>query len=450
MLETLLTQNESKTLEFKENTKSLPTILKAIVAFANTSGGAIVIGVKDKTKEIIGIEHVLQEEERLASVIADSIRPLLIPDIQIRSYRNRELIIILVPHIAGPVYLKATGLERGVYVRIGSTNRLADHENILSLQMIAKNISFDELPCVGTTLPDVDDNLIKQQLASRFKSITYHQYQSLGISAKHSNKSVISNGGVLLFCRDRYKWFPDSAIQCVCFAGETRAEIIDQIDITSPLIVALDEIVMFIKRHTKTSAKIGELKRKDIPQFPPLAVREAVINAIIHADYSMKGTSTQIAIFSNRIEFTNPGALPYGQTIELALSGISRMRNRMMGRIFREIKMIERLGTGLQRIVDIYKKLPVIQPTFEELNTYFRVTLFSSDAALTPLISWQKELIDTLAKEKELNTSSIAKLWNVTTRTARTRLSEMLVLGLIERLGTSPKDPHAVFKIPAK
>ena len=171
MLESLITQNESKTLEFKENTKSLTPILKTIVAFANTAGGTIVIGVSDKEKRIVGVKNPLQEEERLANIISDSIRPLLIPDIQILSIRNKELLVINIPHLAGPFYLKSSDVERGTYVRAGSTNRLADSETILSLKMLAKNTTFDELPCIGSTFSDVDDDILKSSLATIFGSI---------------------------------------------------------------------------------------------------------------------------------------------------------------------------------------------------------------------------------------------------------------------------------------
>ena len=110
MLETLISQNEGKTLEFKENTKSLTSIIKAVIALANTSGGNIVIGVEDKSKKIVGVKNPLLEEERLASAIADSVEPLLIPDIQIMSIRTKELLIIQVPHMAGPFYLKSAGI----------------------------------------------------------------------------------------------------------------------------------------------------------------------------------------------------------------------------------------------------------------------------------------------------------------------------------------------------
>lgn len=447
MIEKLLTENESKTLEFKENAQSKNPIIKTVIAFANTSGGNIVIGVRDGTKEIIGIENILNEEERLTNIIAETIRPLIVPDIQIVSIRNRELLIIKVPFMVGPFHLKSVGIDGGTYIRLGSSSRKADEETILSLRMLAKNISFDELPCINSTLSDLHDDLIIEKLSRHLGNITKKQYESLGIVARHHNKLVPTNGAILLFGIDRFQYFPDSNIFCVSFSDETREHIIDQQEIRSPLILAMEEILTFVKRFTKTLAIIGEIERKDIPQYPYNALREAIINAIVHADYSSKGTSIQVAIFSNRIEITNPGGLTYGQSLELALSGVSKMRNRMIGRIFRETKLIERLGTGLGRILAIYGRTNVTQPIIEELNSNFRVTLFSTDIPVHSDEKWQDTLISALNSKKELGTQEIAKLWKVTTRTARNRLNKLVDLSIIYRFGTSHKDPRAVYRL---
>jgi len=447
MLESVISQNESKTLEFKENAKSLVPILKTIVAFANTAGGIIVIGVKDKEKRIIGVNDPLQEEERIANIIADSVSPLVIPDIQILSIRNKELLVLHIPHLVGPFYLKSSGLERGTYIRIGSTNRLADSETILSLKMLAKNTTFDELPCIGATLADIDSDTLKNSLSPIFGSISEKQYESFGIVSRQHGKLLPTNGGILLFSRNRFKWFPDTTIACVCFADETHGRIVDQQEIKIPFIMAHEEIFAFIRRNTRMEAKIHESVREDIPQFPPEAIREAIINAIVHADYSVKGSRVQISIFSNRIEITNPGSLPYGQTISLALSGVSIMRNRVIGRLFREVKLIERLGTGLKRMVSVYNKLNAKTPLFEELNAHFRVTLYNVDSFAVKLESWEQQLFDVLKHKDKLSTKEIAKIWNVTTRTARARLKIMAERGIINRIATSPKDPFAVFKL---
>lgn len=446
MLESLITQEEGKILEFKENTKSLESIIRTVIAMANTAGGYIVVGVSDRDKKTVGVANPLLEEERLASAIADSISPLIIPDIQILSFRKKELLVIQVPHMAGPYYLKSVGLEKGTYIRLGSTNRVADGETIISLQMLSKNILFDELPCLGSKEKDLNEELISTWLEPKFTDFNKKSYESLGLLTQKSNKLLPTNGAILLFSDNRFKWFPDSIVMCVCFSSDTHEDIIDRQEIKSPLILAHEEVLNFIKRNTRLAGKIHEGVREDIPQYPPKAIREALINAIVHADYSIKGSNIQVSIFSDRIEITNPGALTYGQTMEMALSGVSRMRNRMIGRVFREVDLIERLGTGLKRIVSVYERLGSKAPIFQEMNTHFRVTLYSADVG-DILEPWEQILLSELRAKKQLNPTAIAELWGVTTRTARTRLNKMIESRRIVRIATAPKDPYAVFRL---
>ncbi len=138
-IESFLAQEEGKTLEFKENCRPLAKIIQTVVAFANTAGGTLVIGIRDKTKEVVGLKDPLNEEERLANSFADGIQPLLIPDIQISSWRDRELIIISAPHAVGPYYVKSEGQEKGVYVRLGSTNRRAGPEMVEEIRRLSRN-----------------------------------------------------------------------------------------------------------------------------------------------------------------------------------------------------------------------------------------------------------------------------------------------------------------------
>lgn len=445
MFEEILLANEGKTLEFKENAQSSLNIIKTVVAFANTAGGMVVIGVRNKTKEVVGIENILLEEERLASIIADSIEPLLIPDIEIVNYKKYELIVINVPYLVGPYYLKRAGLAKGVYIRLGSTNRVADDETIAYLQRLAKQISFDEMPCVKAPVEELDEESILIRLRPHYKNLSKKNYHSLGLTALYHNKEYPSFGAILLFSKARFKWFPDSIIRCVCFAGTTREHIIDQKDIISNLIESVDEVIAFINRHTSIAAKIGPIRREDIHQFPPEAVREAVINAIVHADYAMKGVAIQFAVFSDRIELTNPGSLPFGQKLESALSGISKMRNRLIGRIFREIKLIERLGSGIPRIFGSYKDKLARMPQFEEINNHFRVTLFATTVQVEPAEEWEHKLLHTLSIKNSLGTKEIANMWAVTDRAARNRLKLMVERGLIKRQAKSKNDPNATY-----
>ncbi|CCB86253.1 ATP-binding protein [Parachlamydia acanthamoebae] len=444
MIEEYLSQNESKTVEFKENTRSLSGIVKTVVAFANTSGGVLLIGVKDKTKEIVGVPNSLHEEERIANAVSDSVAPLIIPDIEIHAYRDRELIIIRVPHAAGPFYLKSEGSKNGVYIRFGSTNRIADDEMLNSLKLFSENRAYDELPSPKGVL---DKEAIEKAFAIVKKYPTKKQLEALNILTEHLGKSINTNGGTLLFGLNRLTLFPDALIRCARFKGITKEKIIDSQEITSSLPFAIGEVLAFIEKNTSIESVIGKIHRQDIPEYPPLALREAVINAVLHSDYSIKGCYIQIAIFDDRIEFTNPGGLPFGQTIQKALMGFSKLRNRVIGRVFKELKLIEQWGSGLQRIIAVCEKEGLNIPLIEEHNNQFRLTLYGKRTQQRQLLTWEEVLIDHLKEKQSITTKEAARIWNVSDRTARTRLKVMIESGRIQRIATSEKDPFAMFII---
>jgi ATP-dependent DNA helicase RecG len=445
MIEEILKENEGKTLEFKESIQSLQGIIKTVVAFANTAGGTIVIGVEDKTKKIIGINNSLAEEERLTNAINDSIAPLLMPDITIQNYRNKELIIVNVPHVTGPCYLKSVGLEKGTYIRLGSTNRVVDHETLQSLKNFARNIYFDELPYLQGKTSDLDWDIIKELFQRVDKKITMHNAESLGLITQQGTKEVPSFGGIILFGTNRLKLFPEAIIRCVRFMADDRDVIIDKTDIEIYLPFALEEAIKFVQRNTSLSAEIKTLTRKDIPQYPLIAIREAIMNAIVHADYAMKGVYISIAIFDARIEITNPGSLPFGFTLEKALAGSSRIRNRVIAKVFYHLKWIEQWGRGLSRIIKECAQRGLEEPKFEELNNQFRVTLYAKQKHKVIFESWQKEFINYLKKKKKISTKEAAIFWKVTSRTARLRLIKLIDAGIVRKTGTSLRDPRSSY-----
>jgi predicted HTH transcriptional regulator len=272
----------------------------------------------------------------------------------------------------------------------------------------------------------------------------------LGIYTDQFGKQVPTIGGILLFGINRQENLPDAIIRLACFKSSSKEVIIDSIEITSALPFAIIQGIQFIERHVSVESKIGKVFRKDIPTYPPFAIREALINAIVHSDYSMKGCHIQVAIFSDRIEITNPGGLPFGQTIKKALNGYSRLRNRVIGRVFRELKLIEQWGSGLQRIIETCKKMGLKEPIFEEENNQFRITLFSSKKRQTLLNSWENKIVEYLKENESIKSQEAAKLWKISDRAARTRLKKMIANGIIVRISTSDKDPHSLFVLTEK
>lgn len=445
MIAELLLQEEGKTLEFKENTKGLDGIIHTVIAFANTAGGKVVIGIKDKTKEIVGLQDPLEEEMRLANAIADSIEPLFNPDIHVVSWRNKEFLLIQVPHSIGPYYAKAKGLNKGTYIRLGSTNRLADAAILAELERLGEHECFDEMPTTGCSIQDLDLDAIQSSFKKVGKKFETSTAFSLHLYLKKQSKSIPSKGAILLFGKNRKEIFPHATIRCVRFSGTTKDEVLDHQDVNDYLPLALDKIMAFVQRNTQLGAEIGPSIRKNISEYPPVVVKEAVTNALIHTDYSAAGSQTQVAIFDDRIEITNPGALPFGLNLQDALQGVSQLRNRVIGRCFRELELIELWGSGLKRMISQCQKSGIAIPKFEELGHFFRVTLFNRRETILVLLGWRKDLMDLIGERKEIATKDAANFWKISDRAARVRLKKMIEEGLIAEISTHAFDPQKKF-----
>lgn len=357
------------------------------------------------------------------------------------------MLLVSVSHAFGPYYIKSKGIEEGTYIRFGSTNRLTDTATISEIQRLKEHRYFDEQLNFECALNEMNFDLAKELFANISKKLTDRTAKSLGLIVQYHAKEMVSNGAVLLFA-DHYKeFFPDVVIRLGRFLGTDKAQIIDQQTLETPISTALEPIIAFIRRHTSTAAEIGETRRKDIPQYPPAVVREAVINVLLHTDYSIKGASIQVAIFEDRIEITNPGCLPFGLSFEAALSGISQLRNRIIGRVFRELNLIEQWGSGLGRMLNICKQQGMPAPKFEELGNFFRTTLFHSIDAIIGIEEWQKQIIDYLKMHKEILPRKAQELWKLTSRTTSSRLKKMCAQGSLVEISTGPFDPQKKFSL---
>lgn len=443
-LVTLLTRHEGKTLEFKRDLSSPEGILKTIVAFANTSGGVILLGVEDGKKKITGIRDVLAEEERLASLIVDTISPKLVPSMEVMPWRKTQVLAVeIYPSPNRPHYLNRSGPVDGVFVRVGSTNRRADSFLIEEMRRYTQVSSFDEQP-----MPGLNSEAIDFRVASEFfkpiRKLTLSGLRSLKVTTTHQGRVVPTIGGVLLFGGARLDHFPDAWIQVGRFAGTDRRRILDSTEIRSHLPGAAEEVITFLRKHMTREAVIGPVKRTDLWTFPAVAVREAIMNAIVHADYAQHGAPIRAALFDDRLEIENPGLLPFGLTIEDIQKGISKLRNRVIGRVFQELGLIEHWGSGIQRMSAACRDSGLDAPIFEEIGTHFRVTLRAERRRAAALNERDQSILEALADSSTsgLSTSQVAARIGVSARTARTRLASLVECGLAAEIGSGPQDPH--------
>ncbi len=223
----VLQKPEGKTLEYKRDLSSPDGLLKTLIAFANTAGGILAIGIEDGTKRVIGVPDVLAAEERLASIIADSIRPRLVPDIEIAPWRKTQVLVMQVyPSAARPHYLVRLGPEAGVFIRLGSTNRRADLAQIDEMRRFGQLETFDEQP-----IPELNSEALDFRAASELfaaiRKLAPSAFRNLRVTAKHQGREVPTVGGLLLFGRNRFDRFPDAWLQAGRFAGKDRTRILE-------------------------------------------------------------------------------------------------------------------------------------------------------------------------------------------------------------------------------
>jgi predicted HTH transcriptional regulator len=441
-LTALLRTHEGKTLEFKRNVDSPQGVLRTLCAFANTAGGTLLVGVEDGSRAVRGVTDALATEERLASLIADSIEPRLIPDLEILPWRRTQLLVVTIhPSPNRPHHLRREGAEAGTYVRVGSTNRKADAALIAEMRRYALGEGFDEQP-----LPELDSEAIGFRAASEsfaaVRRLRRNDLATLRLVTRHQGRFAPTVGGIVLFGRDRLVTFPDAWIQIGRFAGTDKARIVDHAELTMPPVLAIEEAIAFVQRHLQRGADFGAVRRRDRWTLPPVAIREAIVNAVAHADYAQRGAPVRVALFDDRLEIENPGLLPFGLLVEDLHQGISRLRNRVIGRVFHELGLIEQWGSGIQRMTAACEDAGLPVPKFEEIGFRFRVTLGCVPAGPPRIAPLDQAVLELLADDTGRSTAEIARHIGRTPRATRTRLVALVERDLVREVGTGPRDPQ--------
>lgn len=378
-----LLKGESKTLEFKAALSSKSeSYLKTVVAFANTDGGRLIFGIDDKSRQVVGVEKddVFKIMDAIANAVSDSCAPKIVPDISFETIEDKT--VVLVDIAAGfnrPYMLKSGGLDKGVYVRVGATSRPADTEQIREMMLDGSNQSWDEQICRSYALTD-------RAVKKLCSDINRYRTEKDGQNAPKTTKETLIGWGVLK--QDKTEVLPTNAfalltdnpfgqakIQCAVFKGESKSVLLDRKEYEGSLCRLLEDAYQYVLRNIRMGAVIEGLIRQDKFELPPAAIREMICNAICHRSYMDEGM-IQVSVFDDRLEVSSPGALCRGLTLKDALKGRSKPRNKVIAEVFSRMGLIEKWGTGLQRIVDLAKQEGLKEPVFENNDSFFRVILY--------------------------------------------------------------------------
>ncbi len=440
-----LASPEGKTLEFKRDLSSPEGLVRTVVAFANTAGGTIIVGVEDGTRRVRGLADPVLVAEQAANLISTLVAPLVVPEIEVCPWRKTHLVTVVVhPAWTGPHHFTRLGPKEGVFVRVGASNRIADDPLIAQIERLARNETFDEQPMPDCGADDIDLGAAAE-LFEPLRKLKRQDLFPLRMLIKHNGRTVPTIGGMLLFGKDRLHRFPDAYLKAGLFEGTDRHRILDSVDIKSLLPIAVDEALAFVRKQIRQElviGKSGSARHTAKWSIPEAAVREAIVNAVVHADYAQRGGPIRIAVFADRIEIDSPGLLVPGLTIDDLWRGVSKLRNRVVGRIFHELEFMEEWGSGIRRMRTECEGAGLATPILEEIGTHFRVTLSSRPAAAPVLSELDSNIIRWLAKVGGASTGQVANQFGISVRSARLRLAALSARGAVAEIGSSATDPR--------
>ena len=363
-LKLLIAEGEGLTVEFKERFSS--RVLEDIVAFANGRGGQILLGVADDGK-IKGEKLTNSLKSQIVS-IARNCDPAI--SVSVRQYGG--VIVIGVAEGADKPY----SCSAGYYQRLDAVTQKMTQKEIKEIFRETVDKLFEDLPRKDCGLNDLSIKKIKAFLSESHTSfkINKKNLASFLTSLSIYKDGKINNAGVLMFAQDVGKFIPHAEVICGAFKGMNKTFIYDRKDVRSDLLTQLNEAMAFIQRQLNVRSEIRGINRYDIYELPLDALREAVVNAIIHRDYSFKGTSIYVDVYDDRVEIVNPGGLPHGLD-KRDFGKFSVRRNLILADLFHRMGKVERIGSGIKRMKDMLRAANLEPPKFE-VTTFFKAIFY--------------------------------------------------------------------------
>ncbi|CAN5665953.1 helix-turn-helix domain-containing protein [soil metagenome] len=369
---------EGRRLEFKQELPVVADLAKTIVAFANDAGGDLYIGVRNNPRALVGIPEaeLMKVEEQIAALIHANCTPVIVPDISLHAEDGLHFIRVQIHRGSDfPYHLKSKSKQEGTYIRIGSTNRLADQAIIEELERRKRNVSFDGEPVYGKSPADFNITSFQTQFHELTGEILDEAaIKKLGLVKERQGVLLPTNALALFADYDsRKEFFPYSKIECARFKGTTTDTKIDDKTLTEQIGLQPAEALQFIQRHVDEGSVIEGVYTKGRWEYPMDAIREALRNAVVHRDYSLTGKDIKVAIYDDMVEITSPGTLPPSIDFQEMEARQSDIRNKVIAPIFKHIGVIDQWGNGLKIISNALKAYPEIEFKWFEKGLQFQI-----------------------------------------------------------------------------
>ena len=464
-------QSESNDVEVKTAQRGTPQRLyESLSAFANRMGGGVILLGLDENRafEVIGVGDAHRIMEDVSSQATDNMEPALRPEFTLSEVDGKRVLAIEVfevPAERKPCFYKTAGLRSGSYIRVGNTNRqMSDYETFSYLTARAQP-TFDEESVREATIADLDQERLEEYVRQLRRVRLDAPYLNRPFEEVLKQLRVVRDvdgvlrptlAGLLMFGAYPQTFEPQLVITFLHYYGTDEAEktprgerFLDNRKFEGPIPYMVEAAVNYVMASIRKSSLIEGLLRRDIPEYPEEAVREAVVNAVAHRDYSpyVRGSYIQLRLFADRLEVQSPGGL-YGSVTEETLEEEQSTRNRILMRLMEDAHLVENRGSGIRAMIDAMRRLNLEPPRFQDRHTAFLVTfrnhtLMGPDAiawlnrfANRPLADRQRLALVYLRYNDQLTNSDYQRLNHVDSVTAGRDLRGLVQFGLVEQHST--------------
>lgn len=460
----MLFSGESVNVEYKVAVpKDSAKYMKTVVAYANGRGGKIIFGVDDKTLEVVGMDtdSIFQTIDAITNAISDSCEPTILPDITLQTVEDKTVIVVeIFPGKMRPYYIKSKGMVSGTYVRSAGTTRPVADYMLKELILEGQNRYYDCEICEELTItPEDIERLCAKMKATairntltegeklKVKDVTQNVLISWGVLAEKDGAVVPSNAYALLTGQARFQ----PVIQCAVFKGKDRAYFVDRREFEGSIQDQMEAAFQYVLEKINRGMRIQGMYRQDRYELPVDSVREMIANSVAHRSYLEPG-NIQVALFDDRLEVTSPGMLLNGVSIKKMKEGYSKPRNRAIASAFAYMKIIEKWGSGIPRILRECNEYGLPEPEFIDFDGDFRVNMYRQ----LPEKDWshtddtKRDTNDTISENdtKVLNLirenpsitqAELKEKLQVSIVTVKRLMADLQKRGLIERQGSSRK-----------
>ena len=435
-------EKESSSLEFKEKMPESGRFVREVVALCNAFGGRILVGIRDNG-DIVGVSDEDAETllESLPQSIYQAVHPHVIPKVYTQRIDGQLIVAVQVSEgMNKPYFQKSKGLDGGTFIRVGRSSMKADAAAIRDLEWRNRGRSPDERPIYGTSLQDLNEEALKKFVAEKkaknLKSSLTEIARSYRLICEDQAQVHATMAGILLFGKNPQEWLPEAYTVCSQIRGNDGREVIRTIDCSGDLFEQFNTAYNFVLEALPKKFVIKGKRREESFEIPEIAIREVLMNAMVHRDYNVPGP-TKVALFENRLEIFSPGSFPGPLQPGCLEDGVTYIRNTYICKVFREAGYIEKMGTGFRELFRLYRLAGLDEPQIVEGENFIKAilprTMNRHDVG-----GARRDVLAIINEVEGISISDIANRLPLSKATIGRTLRAMVDEGVISKQGTGP------------